>query len=94
MNDTFSEIKRILKPGGRLVFLEHVAAEVGTNRRIWQHRLNPFWRRIAGNCHLIRETENEIKKAGFEIESITRESMRKTISIVRPTIRGIALKPN
>lgn len=89
---TFAEIKRVLKPGGSLVFMEHVAAEKGTKRRVWQHRINPFWRKVAGNCHLIRETESEIINAGFEILSIKRESMRKAIPIVRPTIRGIAIK--
>jgi len=88
-----SEIKRVLKPGGSLVFMEHVAAEQGTRRRVWQHRINPFWKRLAGNCHLIRETESDIQKAGFEITNITRESMRKALPIVRPTIRGVAKKP-
>lgn len=92
LESTFAEIKRVLKPGGSLVFIEHVAAKEGTKRRVWQHRINPFWRKVAGNCHLIRETESEIIKAGFEIKSIKRESMRKAIPIVRPTIRGIAVK--
>jgi len=90
---TLSEIKRVLKPGGSLIFLEHVAAETGTSRRAWQQRINPFWKRLAGNCHLIRETESAIQNAGFEITSITRESMRKALPIVRPTIRGMAIKP-
>jgi len=45
LDATFTEIKRILKPGGSLVFMEHVAAKKGTKRRVWQHRLNPFWRK-------------------------------------------------
>jgi len=93
INQTFSEIKRVLKPGGSLVFIEHVAAEEGTRRHRWQHRLNPFWKRLAGNCHLIRETESEITNAGFEIIHIKRESMRKALPFVRPTIRGLAVKP-
>lgn len=86
------QIHRALKPGGRLVFLEHVAAIEGTKRRKWQNRLNPLWRKVAGNCHLNRETEEAIISAGFEISEIKRESMRKAISLVRPTIRGIAVK--
>ena len=87
------EIKRVLKPGGRLVFLEHVAAAEGSKRRRWQNRINPLWRLVAGNCHLNRETEAALVATGFTIESIQRESMRKAMPIVRPTIRGMAIKP-
>lgn len=87
---SLKEIKRVLKPSGSFVFLEHVAAEDGTTRRKWQNRLNMFWRKLAGNCHLNRETERYIKDAGFTIQDIKRESMRKAMSLVRPTIRGVA----
>lgn len=87
---SLKEIKRVLKHDGSFIFLEHVAAEDGTQRRKWQNRLNIFWKKIAGNCHLNRETEAQIKDAGFVITDIKHESMRKAISLVRPTIRGIA----
>ena len=86
------EIKRVLRPEGRLIFMEHVAATEGTKRRRWQDLVNPFWRKIAGNCHLNRETESAILAAGFEILEIKHESMRKAMPLVRPTIRGIAIK--
>ena len=88
-----AEIARVLKPGGELVFMEHVAATRGSSRRRWQDRINPLWKKLMGNCHLNRETEQAIIAAGFEIIKIDRESMRKAMSIVRPTIRGIAKKP-
>lgn len=87
------EIRRILKPGGALVFLEHVAAAEGSSRKRWQNRFNPLWKFFMGNCHLNRETEAAILAAGFEIEQIERESMRKAMPLVRPTIRGLATKP-
>ena len=86
------EIRRVLKPGGGLVFMEHVADEHGTRRRRWQNRITPLWRKLAGNCHLNRETEAAILAAGFTIRDIRRENMRKAISLVEPTIRGIAIK--
>ncbi|MBC2717265.1 MAG: class I SAM-dependent methyltransferase [Desulfobacteraceae bacterium] len=87
-----NQIHRVLKPGGSLVFLEHVAADKGSKRRRWQNRMNPFWRKLAGNCHLNREIEKSMVSAGFEISEIKRESMRKAMPLVRPTIRGVAVK--
>lgn len=92
LHASLREIRRVLKSGGRLVFLEHVAATQGSSRRRWQDRFNPFWKSVMGNCHLNRETEQAIRAAGFEIVEITRESMRKAIPIVRPTIRGVAVR--
>ena len=90
IKDTLFEIKRVLKPDGSFIFLEHVAAKHGTNRRKWQNRLNGLWRILAGNCHLNRETERLILEAGFTISEIKYERMRKTRGLVLPTIRGVA----
>jgi ubiquinone/menaquinone biosynthesis C-methylase UbiE len=89
---SLNEIKRVLKPNGSFIFLEHVAADNGSSRRKWQNRLNPLWRKLAGNCHLNRETESYIKDAGFTLYELKHESMRKAMPLVRPTIRGIAKK--
>lgn len=95
LSKSLKEIKRILKPGGKFVFLEHVAAQSGTGRRKWQNIINPVWRKLAGNCHLNRDTQQAILEAGFSIQAIESESMRKAMALVRPTIRGMAVKtPN
>jgi len=87
---TLREVRRVLRPGGRLLFLEHVAAEDRPARLAWQRRVEPFWTRLSGNCHLTRRTGELIRQAGFVIEQETRESVRKALPIVRPSIRGVA----
>ena len=62
-----AEIQRVLKPGGRILFLEHVLGCSPLTRAV-QHSLTPFWRRISGNCHLNRETFDLIAGSGFVIE--------------------------
>ena len=85
------EIKRVLKPGGYFVFLEHAAAAEGTSTRRWQNRINPISTRIMG-WSLNPETEKAIIAAGFKIREITRENVRRTLPILGSTIRGIAEK--
>ncbi|HZR67855.1 MAG TPA: class I SAM-dependent methyltransferase [Burkholderiales bacterium] len=87
-----AEIARVLKPRGRLVFLEHVAADGNPPRLKWQKRIEPVWKHLMDNCHLTRRTETAIGAAGFRIERIQRESIRKAMPLVRPSIRGIAVK--
>lgn len=63
------EMRRVLKPGGRLVFVEHgLSQEIRIAR--WQHRLTPYWKRIAGGCHLDREMNSLIRAAGFRIDTV------------------------
>lgn len=88
-----SEIFRVLRPGGRLLFLEHVAAHRQSARFVWQRRLEPIWKRVAGNCHLTRDTEEAVRRVGFHLEGIERTSIRKAMPVIRPCIRGTARKP-
>jgi ubiquinone/menaquinone biosynthesis C-methylase UbiE len=61
-----SEIRRILRPTGRLIFIEHGQAEGRLCRR-WQDRLNRLWGRLAGGCHLNRDPIQLIQGAGFRL---------------------------
>ena len=64
--DSLREILRILKPGGKFVFIEHVAAQRGTRLRRFQDFIQPLWSFVSGNCHPNRETWVSITHAGFE----------------------------
>lgn len=63
------EMRRVLKPGGQLLFAEHGLAPE-SNIRKWQDRLNPLWKRISGGCHLNRPIQTLIGTAGFRIAQI------------------------
>lgn len=88
-----AEILRVLRPGGSFVFLEHVGAASHTQRRRWQGRIEPVWKHVAGGCHLTRDTGAAIARAGFQIDRVKEESMRRALPFLRPTIRGIGTKP-
>jgi ubiquinone/menaquinone biosynthesis C-methylase UbiE len=63
------ELRRVLKPGGVLCFVEHGRAPEPAVER-WQGRLTPLWRRCAGGCHLDRPIERLIRDAGFEFDGL------------------------
>jgi len=63
------EMRRVLKPGGQLIFCEHGAAPDAGVRR-WQERLNPLWRRLSGGCNLNRSAPELLQQAGFTILSM------------------------
>jgi SAM-dependent methyltransferase len=83
------EIRRVLKPGGRFVFLEHVAARRGTSLRRIQRVVQPFWGCIADGCNPVRDTGEVIAGAGFK--SINVESFKLPLGPVAPHIAGVAV---
>jgi len=62
-----SEMRRVLKPEGRLLFVEH-GLSPDAKVRFWQNRLTPLWKRIGGGCHLNRPIGQMVQRAGFRIE--------------------------
>jgi len=64
-----SEMRRILRPGGKALFLEHGRAPDAKVAK-WQDRIEPAWKHIAGNCHLTRPIGSAFRGAGFEVEPL------------------------
>jgi len=85
------EMRRVLKPGGQLIFFEHVhAPEPGLAR--WQDRLNPLWQPMACGCNLNRDTGAVFEQAGFNMADV-RVTYHPDIPLplVRPVIEGRVL---
>lgn len=93
LQQTLAEVHRVLRPGGQLLFLEHVAAKHNRTRAAMQRLLEPAWKQVAGGCHLTRDTERAIERAGLLPIEPTRESMRRALPVIRPTVRGRAVRP-
>ncbi len=87
---SLQEILRVLRPGGKFVFIEHVAAPCGTRTRRVQRWIRPIWRVIGDGCDAGRETWTVIEQAGFERVNI--QHFRVPFPIVGPHIRGVAVK--
>jgi SAM-dependent methyltransferase len=88
--DSLKEIVRVLKPGGRFAFIEHVAAPRGTRLRSSQDFVQPLWTLIADGCHPNRETWHAISQAGFG--RVELEHFRSSGGLAGPHIAGTAVK--
>ncbi|MFZ0428609.1 MAG: methyltransferase domain-containing protein [Acidobacteriota bacterium] len=90
------EIRRVLRPGGWLLFIEHVRSQGAWGP--WQDRLQPAWSRVGCGCHPNRETVAILRRAGFELDDLQEvdpfqglpRAARFLTGIVRPFIRGAA----
>ena len=88
-----AEVRRVLVPGGRLLFLEHVRADDARAARR-QDRLTPLWRRVGHGCHPNRDTLAAIEAARFDVERVDRDRFPRAPRIVAPLIRGSAVRPS
>lgn len=87
-----SEVWRVLRPGGRFVFMEHVAAPRGTPVRRLQELLTPVSRRVNAGCRPNRETGAAIERAGFRQTSYRRFGLPLPFGLCAPQIAGEAVK--
>jgi ubiquinone/menaquinone biosynthesis C-methylase UbiE len=82
------EAARILKPGGKLLFVEHVRGEDGLAR--WQDRLERPWKFFADGCHCNRDTVATIEASPFALETVERGELPKAAPLVKPAAWGSA----
>lgn len=85
-----AEIARVLKPGGQLLFLEHVRSGDESLAK-WQDRLEGPWRFLGDGCHCNRDTAAAIEASPLELGEVERDALPKAPPIVRPLIRGRAV---
>ena len=83
------EMRRVLKPGGKMIFCEHgLAPDEGVAK--WQARIDPYWGKIAGGCHLNRDIPQLIRSAGFNIQSMEQMYLPSTPKFAGYNYWGVA----
>jgi ubiquinone/menaquinone biosynthesis C-methylase UbiE len=87
---SLAEVRRVLRPGGRLLFIEHGGAHPG-KRGVWQRRIDPVWTRVACGCHLTRDARVNIERAGLTITELEEFDPPKLPGVLRPFVQGVAV---
>ncbi len=90
VDGALAEVRRVLAPGGRLLFLEHVR-NADAKRARSQDRFNPIQRKIAGGCNCNRPTPDLLSAAGFTVQGLRTEPFRKAYPVVQPLAVGTAV---
>ncbi len=88
LSQVLQEVRRVLKPGGSFVFIEHVAAHDGTWPRRLQDGIAPLWSTLFDHCHPNRETWTVLEQAGFD--HLSYQPFQISFPIVGPHIAGVA----
>jgi ubiquinone/menaquinone biosynthesis C-methylase UbiE len=86
------EVARILKPGGRLLFIEHVRSEEEALAR-WQDRLERPWRFAIDGCHCNLDTVSIIDASPFTVEGVEKSTLPKSPPLIKPLVIGSAIAP-
>lgn len=89
MERVLREVRRVLKPEGRLYIMEHVAAPRGSARRSLQRTIKPLWKVLADGCRPDRETANAVEGAGFRF--VWKEPFNGPPGPIRPHFAGVAV---
>jgi ubiquinone/menaquinone biosynthesis C-methylase UbiE len=90
VQSALSEMRRVLKPGGRYLFVEHGRSRQNAVVQ-WQDRLNPLWNRFTDGCHINRPIDRLVERGGFELTSL-HEFRGKGPALVSSLYRGIAVR--
>ncbi|HKL01419.1 MAG TPA: class I SAM-dependent methyltransferase [Desulfotignum sp.] len=89
IHQALGQMRRVLKPGGRLIFCDHGQAPDPGIRK-WQERINPVWKQVSGGCSLTRNISNLITHNGFAIQKMTAQ-YQNAVKIASFTYKGIAV---
>jgi SAM-dependent methyltransferase len=90
-----AEVRRVLKPGGRFLYLEHVLSD-DADRRRWQQRLTPIQKVVGVGCHLNRDANAAILAAGLSLDPVPAQSLEPAfgaLAPLAPLVAGAAVKP-
>jgi ubiquinone/menaquinone biosynthesis C-methylase UbiE len=88
LGPTVAELRRVLRPGGELRLMEHVASEGRWAKRL-QRTLDPAWNWLEGSCHLDHETRTALAAGGFDVSRV--EAVESPMPL--PMVRGVAVAP-
>jgi SAM-dependent methyltransferase len=84
-----AELARVLRPGGRLLFIEHVRGDGRLGR--WQDRLNRPWRHVGNGCNANRDTLAALRESEFAVEA-RRDTWRRMPRLIQPLVLGTAMR--